>query len=205
MTSLHSFPVLWTEAIIFLCISYRQAYMRSCWFQSHSFNLSSWILELPALCKALWYWISFFVFLTCTWLMLISKNWELKFADKSKRRVCPFRYGSTRSWLFFRLHLLCEKSNFIGPRNSTCFSGESAPLLQQKRGFFEKNKCLVPLKNIPWNITFQIEKAQQILREMYFTLDIKDKEFADKFLLTDLLFLKEDTGLPLNLISKSKF
>jgi hypothetical protein len=26
-------------------------------------------------------------------------------------------------------------------------------LQQQKRGFSEKNKCPVPLKNIPWNIT----------------------------------------------------
>jgi hypothetical protein len=36
-------------------------------------------------------------------------------------------------------------------------------------------------------------------------LNIKDKEFADKYLLSDLLFLKGDTGLPLNFISKSKF
>ena len=41
---------------------------------------------------------------------------------------------------------------------------------------------------------------------MYLSLNIKDKEFADKFLLSDLIDLKGnvDTGLPLNFIFQFK-
>ena len=105
----------------------------------------------------------------------------------------------------------------------------------QQRKFLGKNISPVPLKNIPpfplpfggalhlvvfdsaragepglgegWNITIQIEKAQKVLRVMYLSLNIKDKEFADKFLLFDLINLKGnvDTGLPLDIIFNSKF
>lgn len=64
----------------------------------------------------------------------------------------------------------------------------------------------VLLKNIPWDITIQIEKAQKVLREMYLSLNTKDKEFAEKYLLYDLIDFKVnvDTGLPIDFISESK-
>lgn len=55
----------------------------------------------------------------------------------------------------------------------------------------------------------KIEKAQKILIEMYLSLNIKDKKFVDKYLFSDLLYLKGDTGgsyaAPLDFISQFKF
>lgn len=95
----------------------------------------------------------------------------------------------------------------------------------ERRQISGRNNSPEFLDKIPWDVTFHIEKAQKILIEMYLSLNTRDKEFADKYLLFYLPhafmrdcysqeasqngraeeILKGDTDLPSNYISKIRF
>ena len=66
----------------------------------------------------------------------------------------------------------------------------------------KNNKTNNKNKNIPWDITPQILKAQKILNQMYLSLDINEKKFADKYLLPYITTIKGDTGVPIDIMNR---